>query len=139
MTTETDPNVILPQMANMLGIGPIPKPKWMPKFWHRHLKRRQMERAVSQWKPVHYEPTKEQEELMIAEELRDWAEMLIGYAHIDPEKSAIPRTGHKARFIQHLKYDPPKVKRLTERGKRRLLRKTMRKTEKTLETMGVTV
>lgn len=30
--TETNPEVILPQMANILGIGPISKPKWMPRF-----------------------------------------------------------------------------------------------------------
>lgn len=98
-----------------------------------------MEKAVLRFKPVHYEPTEEQVDLMIAQELRDWAEMLIGHAHVDPEKSSIPRTGHKARFIQHFKYDPPKVKNLTERGKRRLLRQTMRKTGKTLEAMGITV
>lgn len=141
MTVETDPKVILPQMANMLGIGPIPKPKWMPKFWHRHLKRQQTEKAISGWvpcPPMHCEPTKKQVSMMIAQELRDWAECFIGYAHIDPEKSAIPRTKHKARFVQHFKYDPPRIKKLSKRGERRLLRKTMRETQKKLEAMGIT-
>lgn len=131
-------NVLKPVMET-LGLGPIPQPRWMPDWLHRLKKRRQRERALSQWTPVHYEPTQEQVNLMIAQELRDWAEMLVGYAHVDQEKSSIPRTGHKARFVQHFKYDPPESKKLSRRGHRRLLRKTIRKMDEKLKEMGIEV
>ncbi|MHA2279823.1 MAG: hypothetical protein ACXAC5_02960 [Promethearchaeota archaeon] len=139
---ETDPKVILPQMANLLGLGPIPKPRWMPKWWYKRKKRRQMEQAVSQWKPVHINVPKEVVAMQIAMELRDFAEMVLGYSHVDPEKSAIarnPRRVGKTRWLQHFKYEPPKRKKVSERKQRRVVRRAMREVHTTLQQMGTPV
>ena len=141
MAVEIDPKMYLPQIANMIGIGPIPKPKWMPKFWHRRLKRQQMEKAMSKWEPWQPEISKETVRMLIAQELRDFAEQIIGYSHVDPEKSAITRSTRRVggtQWLQHFKYNPPKRKKVSERQHRRVLRRAVRETEKKLEAMGIT-
>ena len=130
--------MVLPQMASLLGLATSPKPKWMPNWIWKLKKRREREDAVMKWKPVHYKPTKEQVAMMVAEELRDWAEMIIGFSHIDPEKSAITRKRKgKTRWLQNLKYDPPKTKRISPRREKKVLRQALRETHKTLAAMGM--
>lgn len=137
-----DPKVILPQMVNLLGIGPIPKPRWMPKFWHQRLKQKQREQALMRFKPVHYKLPDEVIRMQIAQELRDYAERIIGYSDIDPEKSAIVRNKNRVngtRWLQHFKYEPPKRKKMSKRQMRKLVRKTIRETDKKLQSMNITI
>lgn len=137
---------IMPVMET-LGLGPIPQPRWMPNFWHKRLRRKQMEQAVSRWEyvpPCVPEPTEEEIKIQIAQELRDWAERIIGYSHVDPEKSSIPRSKRRVNgrdsYIRHLKFiEPPKPRKLSPRAQRKLLRKTVRETDKKLEAMGIKV
>ena len=138
-----DPKVIVPQVCNILGIGPIPQPKWMPNFWYRRLKQKQREKALSQWVPVEPPvPTEEMMKVQIAQELRDWAERILGYSHVDPEKSSIPRSKFRVNsekwYVQYLKYDPPPApKPLSKRARRRMLRKVIRDTDKKLAAVGL--
>ncbi|KKL12800.1 hypothetical protein LCGC14_2532150 [marine sediment metagenome] len=139
---ETDSTIVVPDLANLLGEGSIPQPWWMPDFWHQWLKQRQRETALSRWKAVHFEPPKEVVRMQIAQELRDLAEGIIGYSDVDPEKSSIVRNKHRvnnSRWLQYCKYDPPKPKKLTKRGERRLIRRVVCESDKKLEAMGIEV
>lgn len=122
--------MVIPHMESLLGIDLLPKPKWMPNWIWKLKERRQRENAIMQFKPVHYKPTKEQVAIMIAQELRDFAERILGYSHIDPEKSSIPRSNRRVngdRWMGNFKYEPPKQKKLSPRYERRILRKALRK------------
>ena len=144
-TKKIGPMPTAKTMLDLFGIGPIPKPKWMPNLWHRRLKQKQQLHALSQWKlcpPP--ELTDEQMRMQIAQELRDWAERLIGYSHVDPEKSSIPRNKFRVNstdlYVKYLKYDPPPTsKPLSKRGHRRMLRKVIRDTDKKLAAMDIKV
>jgi len=134
--------MVIPHMAKMMGIDLSPKPKWMPRWIWERKKRRQREDALMQWKPVIHEPSEEQVRIMIAQEFRDFAERILGYSHIDPEKSAIPRNARRVncdRWLKHFNYEPPKQKPLSPRQHKKVLRKAMRETDKKLAAMGIGV
>lgn len=94
----------LPHIAKTLGIQPIPRPRWMPKFWHRRKKRRQREETLAQWVPCRPEISERQVRIMIAQEFRDFAEMILGYSDIDPEKSSIPRSTRNVLTDRWIRY-----------------------------------
>lgn len=138
---ETSKMVVI-EMASLLGIDSSPKPKWMPNWVWKLKQRRQRENAIMKFKPVYYEPTDEQVAVMIAQELRDLAERVLGYSHIDPEKSSIPRSSRRVngdKWMRDFKYEPPKLKKLSPRREKRVLRKALRKADKMLEGMEITV
>lgn len=152
---DDDTKVLMPVLGTlMFGRKPIPRPRWMPKFWHNRLKRKQEEDSLMQWKPCPSpEPTGEQLNMLMAQELRDWAERLMGYSHIDPEKSSIPRNkfrvngnkwlvGHlKASLktdILKLKKAKPK-KEMTERQRRKIVRQSIRETDKKMKEMDIEI
>lgn len=143
---DDETKVLMPVLGTlMFGRKPIPRPRWMPKFWHNRLKRKQEEDSLMQWKlSPSPEPTEEQFKMLVAQELRDWAERIMGYSHIDPEKSSIPRNKFSVNgdkwFVRHLKYDTPKPrKELTERQRRKMVRKSIRETDKKMKEMGIEV
>jgi len=77
--------------------------------------------------------------MQIAQELRDFAEMIVGHSHIDPEKSIIRRSNRRVNgdvWMRHFKYTPPKVKKLNERS---IARKAIRETNKKLAEMDITM
>lgn len=135
-----DPKVILPQMINLLGIGPMPKPKWRPKFWHRHLERKRREQTLMNFKPFRYKPSADVIRMQIAQELRDFAERIIGYSDIDPEKSAIVRDKNRVsgiKWLQYFKFEPPKPIKISKRQHRGLVRKAIREADKKLQDMNI--
>jgi hypothetical protein len=78
---------------------------------------------------------------MIAQEFRDFAEMILGYSHVDPEKSAIPRSKRRVncdKWLRYFEYKPPKPQKpITERQRRKMVRQAMRETDKKLKEMGI--
>lgn len=136
---NVDVKMYIPHLAGLLGIEMNPKPRWMPKWVWALKKRRKREDAIMQWEPVHYEPTDAEVKMRIAQELRDFAERILGYSDINPEKSAITRTKRRVNgdtYMRYFKYNPPKPKVISERRKKRVLRSAIRKSDKGLEAMG---
>ena len=75
--------------------------------------------------------------MRIAVEIRDWAELMIGYCHIDPEKSSIRRGGPKFGFFK--RHEIVLKKEFAKEGKmsdKQMRQKAVRDTEKKLAKMG---
>lgn len=139
--TEVD-SPIVPQMIGVLGLKSPPKRKWWKPEWvRRRQKENQDIEVMSQWTPIIHEPTEAEMNQALAQDLRDWGEMLVGYCDIDPEKSSIgrrrpPGTNSLRGWMSHLKYEPPKTK---EASKRKLMRQSIREANRKMAKAGVKI
>ncbi len=82
--TEVDSQIV-PQMVGVMGLKSPPNRKWWKPEWvRRRQKENQDIKVVAQWTPIIHEPTETEINQALAQDLRDWAEMLVGYCNIDP-------------------------------------------------------